>query len=161
MVGCDEDNRRLEPRTDIPKRTYDLVESIERQAHRIVTIETRATSQNLAKCDTQSQSPLFRLPGELRSSIFEYACLPYDDDECRYVDDFPCGLYRPEHQARHITSTSMLLTCRRAWLETFHLPLGLGDHSFWFRKREWAITRPYYLRGINADESNRLERMST
>ena len=88
--------------------------------------------------------------------VFYFACLPYDHEEDKYKeDDF---YYRPEHRARHITSTSLLLTCRRSWLEANHLPLQLGDHSFWFRDSE---RRPKYLDCINTNEEERLESMYT
>lgn len=141
---------------DVPvQHFYDLVEGTERQTHRIVTIDTRPTAENLAKCDPQLESPFFKLPAELRSAVFEFACLPYDDENDRY-DGHSCHRWRrPGHEARHLTSTSLLLTCRRAWLEANHLPFRLGDHSFWFG----GGRRPHYLRGINPDEDDRLESM--
>jgi hypothetical protein len=149
--------QRQEPRRHLPLRKCPLLEDIERQTHRTVTIKSRPSSQNLAKCAPQFYSPLFRLPAELRTLIFEYACSPYDDDKCRYKEEASFQFYRPEHQARHITSTSLLLTCRLAWLEANHLPLQLGDHSFFFGNSPTANRRPRYLAGVSASEDRRLE----
>ena len=135
------------------KRTFPIVESIEAIARRSVSIETRLNDNNLAKCNLQEQSPLFKLPAELRNLIFEYACLPYDTLEDKYNDtNF---YYRPEHQARHLTSYSILLTCRRAWLEANHLPMQFGDHTFWFRD---PGRRPQYLDSIHWSEGHRMDR---
>jgi hypothetical protein len=74
----------------------------------------------------QHQSALFRvLPPELRAIIFEYATAPYESPEpCEGWDpvilDF---IYRPDLQARSRYSTDLLLTCRRAWVESRHMPL--------------------------------------
>jgi hypothetical protein len=74
----------------------------------------------------QHQSALFRvLPPEIRAIIFEYATAPYESSEpCEgwepVILDF---IYRPNLQARRRYSTDLLLTCRRAWLESRHMPL--------------------------------------
>ena len=138
------------------KRTFLLIENIEARSERSITIDTQLRDEILAKCNLQEQSPLFRLPAELRNTIFELACLPYDDPETKYNNrDF---YYRPEHVARHISSTSLLLACRRAWLEANQLPLQYGDHSFWFKD---PGRRPKYLDDVYSNEGNRLDRRRT
>ena len=146
------------PPTDPPIRDYPFLEDIERQTHWTGTIKTHLTNENLAKCSPQLYSPLFRLRAKLRILIFEYACLPYDDDECRYKEEASFQFYQPEHQVRHITSTGLLVTCRLAWLEANHLPLELGDHSFFFSRGTSLTTRrPRYLAHISGSEDKRLE----
>ena len=156
MVYFGDFKHKEPPRAGKITRYYPLVEDIERKCARTVTIETVLNYENLARCNPQHQSPLFKLPAELRSMIFYFTCLPYDHEEDKYKEEE--FYYRPEHQARHITSTSLLLTCRRAWLEANHLPLQLGDHSFWFRD---PGRRPKYLDRINTNEEKRLESMYT
>ena len=136
------------------KRTFPTIESIETLAKRTVSIETLLSDANLAKCHPQEQSPLFRLPAELRNTIIEYTCTPYDDPENKYDDTE--YYYRPEHQARQLISYSILLTCRRAWLEANHLPMRYAVHTFWFRDSD---RRPKYLDRINPKEGNRMDRM--
>lgn len=155
MVYFGDYRHKEEPRTGKAVRCYSHVEDIEQKCARTVTIETALNDKNLAKCHPQDQSPLFKLPAELRSMIFHFACLPYDDE---YDDPWEetAFYYRPEHRARHVTDVSLLLTCRRAWLETNHLPLQLGDHSFWFRD---PGRRPKYLNLIRVNEEERLESM--
>lgn len=153
MANCDH-LQHHQHRTYQHVRTYPFVEGIERQVHRTVSIRTRPTNGNLAKCSPQRYSPLFQLPAELRSTIFEFVCRPYEDSECRYDEGSGnAQFYRPEHEARHITCTSLLSTCRLVWLEANHLPLQLADHSFFFRDS----MRPRYLNGINWSEDKRLE----
>ena len=124
-------------KTGKPKPDYPLMRDIEQRSGRIVSIETELTEENLAKCILQFQSPLFRLPAEVRNAIFEYACQPYPNDNSPFNgDDY---YYRPESRVRQITSTSLIRTCRRAWLEANHLPLGIGDHTFWFTASDKRI----------------------
>lgn len=73
----------------------------------------------------QTESPLFRLPPELRQVIWEYALAPnecadavhfhvYDDvyNSCTY--DNPMTKYKPTiaHRRRHPTQMTLLMTCR-------------------------------------------------
>ena len=135
-------------------RYHPLVEDIEKKTHRTVSIKTRPTSENLALCSPQRYSPLYRIPAELRSLIFEFVCRPYEDNECRYEEGLRTAQFcRPGHRARHLTSTSLLLTCHLVWLEASHLPMKLGDHSFFFREE----LQPTYLQRIHWNEDGRLE----
>lgn len=88
------------------------------------------------RCHLQECSPLFRLPAELRNEIFALATLPYEDKKRKYKEtDY---YYRPEHHAAYRASTSLLRTCRRAWLETNALPVSQMEHCFWFQSRDRA-----------------------
>jgi hypothetical protein len=125
---------RERPRTGKPKPNYPLVRDIEERSGRTVSIETELTEENLSKCLLQFQSPLFRLPAEVRNAIFGYTCQSYPNENPPFkVHDY---YYRPESRVRQITSTSLVRTCRRAWLEANHLPLEMGDHTFWFTESD-------------------------
>ena len=130
-----------------------LIESVEAFAKRSVTIETLLTDDNLSRCHQQEQSPLFKLPAELRTLIFEHTALPFNDPKNQYADEE--YYYRPEHIARHIISTSFLLTCRRAWLEASHLPMTQADHCFWLPEND---RRPKHLNRLRVNEGVRLDR---
>ena len=114
------------------KKCETLIESIERRTLQRVTIETSLTNESLEKCHPQSESPLFRLPKELRDMIFEYGSTQSPDPNHMYQEDE--FYYRPGHTARHKTYTSLLFTCRRAWLEANAMPMQQAEHSFWFHR---------------------------
>lgn len=123
----------------IRKSGKQLALDIETQTKRTLTIETRPTPENLARCNPQSQSPLFNvLPPEIRNEIFSLALMQHEDLSNPYPShDFCC---RPAHRARRIVSTSLLQTCRLIWLEANHCPMTQAVHSFWFdqyRRPPW------------------------
>ena len=120
--------------TPTRRTDYALVDGIETQSGMKVSIDTECTAENLAKCSPQDMSPLFALPAELRNMIFELATAPYDDMENQYDVNSYC--YRPGHHAKRVTSTALLLTCRRAWLEANDLPMRQAEHCFWFKDEE-------------------------
>lgn len=47
------------------------------------------------------------------------------------ISDTGCDWERPEGSVRMITDTTLLLTCRKIYLETCALPLMLKEHKFW------------------------------
>jgi hypothetical protein len=67
--------------------------------------------------------------------------VPYDDEEqpYKYTDYY----YRPGHHARNKSCTSVLYTCRRAWIEANHFPLQLAEPTFWMRSED---RRPEWTR---------------
>jgi len=87
----------------------------------------------LAKCNPQSQSPLFCvLPKELRDLIFAFATAPYEDNDKKYANT--AYFCRSGHTACHRICTDLLLTCRRIWLEANALPMKQAEHTFWFQR---------------------------
>jgi hypothetical protein len=118
------------------------LERIEKQTSKQISIETRPTPENLARCNPQSQSPLFnKIPPELRNRIFSLALLQHEDLADPYEKHDYC--YRPGHRARRIVSASLLQTCRLVWLEANHWPMAQAVHNFWFdddRRPEWTHT---------------------
>ena len=134
-------------------RTFPIVENIETLTKRAVLIETQATDANLAKCHPQTQSELFQIPSELRNTIFEYACAPYNDPRVKY--DVPELCYIPDHHRKRIVSWSILLICRRVWLEANHLPMQIADHTF---RLQNVPTGPKYFDKLCFIEERRLDR---
>lgn len=109
-----------------------LIKVIENGTKPCLSIETSANERNLAKCDPQAASPLYQLlPQELRVLVFKYACTQSPDPRFEY--DETAYYYRPGCTARPKTHTSLLLTCRRAWLEANALPMQQAVHAFYFR----------------------------
>ncbi|KAK5172557.1 uncharacterized protein LTR77_002677 [Saxophila tyrrhenica] len=103
-------------------RHMDTIEEISYLTNQTVTIETERTDTNIAKCHLQEQSKLFGLPKELRDKIFTYTTWSKDID---YGAGLPGFEKHTDRRARlgKTTSTTFLLTCRRAWLEASHLPM--------------------------------------
>lgn len=98
--------------------TVSLSKSIEGETGKTLSIETKPTPVNLAKCNPQDRSPIFsRLPAEIRDEIFSLVLLQHGGLEKRVP--------------RRITSTDILLTCRRVWLEANHWPMLQAVHKFW------------------------------
>ncbi|KAK4631539.1 hypothetical protein CLAFUW4_02785 [Fulvia fulva] len=130
-------------------------------------LENKVTNESLAKCNMQSQSPLFGvLPPELRNDIFELATQPYDDE--RHVYKPNAYFYRPGHHAKQKVDTASMLTCRRVWLEANYLPMRQFEPTFWFkgeeRRPDWthqakSPRSKYNLRhsrpSVNTTEENR------
>lgn len=117
----------------------------------ILTIATKPTPENLSQCNPQTASPLFSvLPPEIRNYIFYIALTPYEDLSNPYPENDFC--YRPGHRAKLLLSTTLLLTCRRIWLEANHWPMEQTVHTFWYdesRRPPWqrqsAVSRLHRL----------------
>lgn len=119
---------------------------LEVQTGKVLAIEASPTTENIAKCHQQSQSPLFSvLPAEIRNEIFSLALLQHEDLAHPYPENGFC--YRPGHRARRVVNTALLLTCRRIWLEANHWPMEQAVHSFWFgddRRPGWANNKSHH-----------------
>ena len=95
-----------------------------------MTLQKLIDDPSGTEVDPQTQSPLFSvIPGEIRNAIFELALSEYEDPERKY--DVATYYYRPGYTARKRIATQLLLTCRRVWLETRHLPSSLSEHAWW------------------------------
>jgi hypothetical protein len=91
---------------------------------------------NASTINYQETSPLFAdIPSEIRNSIFELA-LTADYDETRpYRADR--AFYRPGYLCHTKINCSLLLTCKRAYLESRSLPLSVNEHVFWLFNGPW------------------------
>ena len=114
------------------KTLESITRHIERQTKRTLFMNGDMTDSNLTKCHPQQDSPLFKLPVELRDLISAFATAQYDDADHKYKET--AYFYRPGHTARHKTCFNWLLTCRRAWLEANKLPMQQAEHAFWFQR---------------------------
>lgn len=134
-----------------------LVEKIERETKRTVTIEANLNDQTLATCNPQSQSPLYsKLPKELRDYIFELSCTQSPDE--RHLYDTNSYYYRPGQTARQRTYTALLQTCRRVWLESNALPMRQAEHAFWFQRGPYDRHRDHGWQANSANERDRYKR---
>ncbi|SMR46347.1 unnamed protein product [Zymoseptoria tritici ST99CH_3D1] len=136
-----------------------LIEELETKTRFPITIGTSPRSASLAKCDWQQQSPLFQLPQELRRLIFEFATSSHDDPNHNSISGGRVAAQSGRFKKQRV-STSLLRTCRRAWLEANALPLRNFEHRFWFCSvysdagQEWTKLSP-------ADEDARLWKLLT
>ena len=80
--------------------------------------------------DAQSQSPLFQLPGEVRTRIFSFALLAYADRARPYE---PGSFhYRPGLEGPPRVAVQLLRTCRRAYLEVGLLASAQVARPYWW-----------------------------
>ena len=120
----------MDPAAPVPPG--ELVRRIEAKTKRKVTIETTQDAERLARCCPQSESILYQLPKEIRDMIFQYACTPSPHPQHPYKET--AYYYRPGHTGRPKSYTSLLLTCRRVWLEAHALPMQQAEHRFWLSR---------------------------
>ena len=151
-------------------RAGDVVRRVQERTKLKVVIAVELNDSNLAKCHPQHASPLFRLPKEIRDLIFRFACAPTIDTTRLYNDTE--YYFRPGYEGPHKTYATLLLTCRRAWLEGNALPLNLADLTFWFQHgpfdrhsdAEWAANvsneKMRYNRFLNSLTDLSLSRMT-
>ena len=78
----------------------------------------------------QLASPLFvLLPAEIRQQIFQLALLSYPDPSRPYSQH--SFWYRPGYTHARAITVSLLLTCRRVYLETDLVPVTQNEHVIW------------------------------
>ena len=109
----------------------------------------------------QITSPLFALlPAEIRRQIFQFTLLSYPDESRPYSRH--TYWYRPGYTHARVITTSLLLTCRRIYLETDLLPLTQNEHVFWGveRSRIPPYTSSYLLDGtMRLSQRNAIQRV--
>ncbi|KAJ6597191.1 hypothetical protein DFH09DRAFT_113641 [Mycena vulgaris] len=77
--------------------------------------------------DPQLASPLYGIiPPEIRNILFEAMLAEYT-----MPDPYPPALRRPGYTGPRAVSVALLRTCRRIYLETYHLPAAHRTHVFW------------------------------
>ncbi|CAG8961654.1 hypothetical protein HYFRA_00006191 [Hymenoscyphus fraxineus] len=81
----------------------------------------------------QLNSPLFngRIPPEIRDEIFQYALTEYTKTDPSSQYAVSTNYTRPGYTGQRTVSTTLLQTCRLAYLETYHLPPTTKEHVFW------------------------------
>ncbi|KPM39331.1 hypothetical protein AK830_g7259 [Neonectria ditissima] len=79
------------------------------------------TSADFLVTHLQPQSPLFRLPVEIRSQIWQLATATHSDPERLY--DRRLNIWRPDNTGSRRVDRALLRTCRAAYAEAWDLPL--------------------------------------
>jgi hypothetical protein len=102
-----------------------------REGAEVVILDTFAKHNQIMATPIvpQTQSPLFRIPAELRERIFEYALTDYPDpkfDKDREDVDHIDGLFKASRR----TDTQLLRTCRAVYMECWFMPLVLFEHIY-------------------------------
>jgi hypothetical protein len=86
----------------------------------------------------QSASPLYngRIPPEIRDQIFTLAMGEYTktDPASQYNKSTNHAPVRPGYTGARAVTASLLLTCRRVYKETYHLPVISKEHVFWHER---------------------------
>jgi hypothetical protein len=102
---------------------------------------------------SQPFSPLYngRIPPEIRAKIFEFVLTENESREYSKDNHYS----RPGYRSQKGISTSLLLTCRRVYLEAHHLPLANKEHVFWHYREPYAIDyedEGYYFSRFRPDQ---------
>lgn len=105
------------------------------------------TTTTISEYDSQTPSPPFELPAELRNIFFEYASAQ------EATDTWPTTAYyyRPGHTGPPKICFNHVLTCRllwRLWLEANTLPIRQAEHSFWFPRGSHSpsdLVMPFHI----------------
>lgn len=114
---------------------------IEKTANATITIATTASPKNLAKCHPQDQSPIFKLPPEIRIKIFAFATAQTVSEAQKLSQwDHSC---HPQCSGPLVACTAILQTCRRSWLEACHLPLQQAEIQC-FKVIPWEV--PHWIK---------------
>lgn len=103
---------------------------IEERLAATISIESALTPETFSKCNPQTQSPLFGLPPELRTHIFNLALGQHEDEENPYDEE--SYYWRPGYYAPRYVNTGLLGSCRLAWLEGNHIPISSTTFTDWF-----------------------------
>ncbi|KAK5037809.1 hypothetical protein LTS07_001276 [Exophiala sideris] len=93
------------------------------------TIYLQTKQATAMTAEPQDQSPLFKLPAEIRLHIFELALTSYDDISQPHRTDRK--FYRPEYHYHRKFDCALLQTCRHIYQETRLLPVSVNEHVFW------------------------------
>ena len=94
---------------------------------------TAPFSLDFQPTNLQLQSPLFGiLPGEIRNEIFAYVLANFEDEEETYAED--SFWYRPDFSAPHKADSTLLRTCKMAYVEGQKVFLAEAEWAFWFSK---------------------------
>jgi hypothetical protein len=78
----------------------------------------------------QTQSPLFRIPLEIRRRIFEYALTDYRNPDFDWKRQDPELSFAGLLKASKRVDTQLLRTCRAAYEECWFMPLTLLEHVY-------------------------------
>jgi hypothetical protein len=105
----------------------------------------------------QANSPLFngRIPPETRNQIFYYALTEYTITYPSALYPRATDFYRPGYVGPKAITIALLQTCRRIYLETYHLPPIMKEHIFWHDPH----TGPH--RGVYSEESRYFARFQS
>lgn len=91
----------------------------------------------------QKQSGLFSLlPPEIRSEIFAYVLTSAPDTTQPIDQDEYC--IRPGYETRHYSSTQLLRTCKRVYMEAWFMPIR-SEHTFYMALPERSPRRKLSL----------------
>lgn len=96
--------------------------------------------------DPQSASPLYngRIPPEIRDSIFAYALAEYTKSDPDSQYPISTNYTRPGYKGKRTINFALLMTCKRTYLETYHLPPLSKEHVFWHERA--PPSRNYHTR---------------
>lgn len=90
---------------------------------------SRQAADGTLRIDAQAQSPLFKLPSEIRYDIWRLVVQTEDNPARPFETN--SNYCRPGQLCFKQIHTALLMACRRIYLETFDLPLSQNVMTFW------------------------------
>lgn len=98
-----------------------------------ISVASEMETPICGEINPQPACPLFnRIPNELRNHIFQLALTSFDDKTRPYKKG--AYYYRPGHRYAQKIDTTLLLTCRRIFLETESVPASINEHTSWYER---------------------------
>ncbi|KAL8801579.1 MAG: hypothetical protein Q9182_004365 [Xanthomendoza sp. 2 TL-2023] len=99
--------------------------------------QSHMTSQLELAVHPQLDSPLFKIPPELRSYIFQLALTACEDLSRPYQPN--AYNYRPGITCALKIDTNLLLTCRRVYFEAHKIPPSINEQISWYHRQPPGI----------------------
>lgn len=148
-----------------PSKPTQLLKSVSEETERgdsATDLERPILASTLQNINLQLSSPLYaRLPKEIRDMIFRFAIIEFigtTSSEGLLGHRTSSRIYhqntnqtptRPGHVGITKVCLSLLLTCRRIYMETHHLPIQLKEHIFY---RPCFIGPPSLLSSLSVEK---------
>ncbi|KAE9989539.1 hypothetical protein EG327_002581 [Venturia inaequalis] len=134
------------PRPKLRARSRHLMDKMRRRERVLLNLIDEIKKSG---CNPQSQSSLFKIPGEIREHIFAYVLSESDGtDEISQHDYW----YRPDYPSHRYIDTALLQTCRQVWVETYTLPRRNVSPRIWLGSTNRESPRRFaYAEGANEE----------
>ncbi|QDS76826.1 hypothetical protein FKW77_002903 [Venturia effusa] len=139
-------NQMPKSRQKLPSGSRRLMNKLRRREATLLNLVDEISKSG---CHPQLQSPLFKLPGEIREHIFSYVLSESDGRESISQHDY---WYRPDYPSHRYIDTALLRTCRQVWVETYALPRRNVSPRIWLGSSDRESPRRFaYAEGVNEE----------
>lgn len=125
-----------------PNRRFGFPRLKGRKPRKLETLNTVPIHEQELVGHPQSQSCLYNgnIPAEIRNTIFDYALSEYTKTTGALDPESPRSRYpknthytRPNYEGKKTMNVALLQTCRRIYLEAYHIPFKNKEAVFFVR----------------------------